>query len=303
VITREERPYLNTREDTPFRFFGNPSLMRSTGETTNGAFALTEHWMMPPGFASPYHTHHLEDEAFYVLEAHVAFVCDGKWSKAGPGTYVFGPREIPHGFKIIGNVPARILLLCAPAGFERFVLEMSEPTTNPPAPLDMAKLARLAVKYKIDLHGPLPAEPEGFGEATEDPKSLNLRWIRAFNERDWKTESAIRGAEFRAYLSGSKDPLDNAAWSGFLDHFTTAFPDSRISVDSWVAEGSSVVARWTLTGTHQATFQGIPPTGREVKFAGIEFNTIVDGKLVEHWSQFDLVSLLQQIGAAQSAGV
>jgi mannose-6-phosphate isomerase-like protein (cupin superfamily) len=99
MIEKLQEPYLNTREDSAFRFLGLPTLMRSTGETTSGAFGLMEHWMMPPGFASPYHTHHREDEAFYVLEGEVAFVCDGNWLKGGPGTYVFGPREIPHGFK------------------------------------------------------------------------------------------------------------------------------------------------------------------------------------------------------------
>jgi quercetin dioxygenase-like cupin family protein len=132
--------------------------MRSTGETTNGAFGLMEHWSMPPGFATPYHLHHLEDEAFYILEGEIAFICDGKWLPAGPGTYVFGPREIPHGFKVVGNAPARMLLLCAPAGFERFVLEMSEPDAAPPAPPDMAKLMTLAAKYKIDILGPLPEQ-------------------------------------------------------------------------------------------------------------------------------------------------
>ncbi len=148
-------PYRSTREDSPFQFLGLPTLIRATGETTNGAFGLIENWMMPPGFASPYHTHHLEDEAFYVLEGKVAFVCDGKWLTAGPGAYVFGPREIPHGFKVVGSVPARLLLLCAPAGFEHFCLELSVPLgdTTPP---DMAKLMAVAAKYKIDILGPLP---------------------------------------------------------------------------------------------------------------------------------------------------
>ena len=65
---------------------------------------------MPPGFASRYHIHHLEDEAFYVLEGDLAVVCDGRWIKAGPGAYVFGPREIPHGLKVVGSVPVRMLL-------------------------------------------------------------------------------------------------------------------------------------------------------------------------------------------------
>jgi uncharacterized cupin superfamily protein len=82
------QPYMNTRGGPAFRFLGLPTLTRSTGETTNGAFGLLEHWAIPPGFATPYHVHHLEDEAFYVLQGEMAFVCDGKWSKAGPGGYV-----------------------------------------------------------------------------------------------------------------------------------------------------------------------------------------------------------------------
>lgn len=152
------QPYLNTREDAAFRFLGIPTLMRSTAETTGGAFGLMEHWSMPPGFASPYHRHHGEDEAFYVVEGELAVVVDGKWLKAGPGTYVFGPREIPHGFKVVGNVPVRMLLLCTPGGFENFVLEQATAMTSPLAPPDMSKLMALAAKYQIDILGPLPEQ-------------------------------------------------------------------------------------------------------------------------------------------------
>jgi mannose-6-phosphate isomerase-like protein (cupin superfamily) len=162
MTATEQKPFLNTRQDPAFRFLGVPSLMRATGETTNGAFGLMEHWEMPPGFASPHHMHHREDESFYVLEGEIAFVCGGQWLKAGPGTFVYGPREIAHGFKVIGNSPARMLLMCNPAGFEGFVLEQATPIAEPPSPPDMGKLMTLASKYGIDIHGPLPEAPEGF---------------------------------------------------------------------------------------------------------------------------------------------
>ena len=300
MTTAVQRPYLNTREEQPFRFLGIPSLVRSRAETTNGAFGLIEHWELPPGFASPYHTHHREDESFYVLEGEIAFVCGGNWLKGGPGTFVYGPREIAHGFKVIGNLPARMLLMCNPGGFEQFVLEQTTPIAEPPSPPDMARLMALAAKYGIDIHGPLPEEPEGFSNvehAACDLKNLNLQWIQAFNTRDWTTESALRSADFRAYLSGVTEPMDNAAWTAFMSAFTSAFPGSQISVESCIAEGDEVVARWMLTGTHQGEFQGIPPTGRTVKFGGIEFNRFVNGKLVEHRCNFDNIALLQQIGA------
>lgn len=159
MIARELQPVLNTRHDSPFRFLGLPTAMLATSETTNGAFGLVEQWMIPPGFASPYHVHRLEDEAFYVLEGEMAFVCGGKWLTAGPGSYVFGPRNVPHGFKVMGDTAARMLLLCAPAGFEKFVLDLSEPEPAPgvpPAPPDIPKLVATAAKYQIDILGPLP---------------------------------------------------------------------------------------------------------------------------------------------------
>jgi hypothetical protein len=48
-----QQPYLNTRGDAGYRFLGVPTLTRATGETTNGAFGMIEHWEMPVGFGSP----------------------------------------------------------------------------------------------------------------------------------------------------------------------------------------------------------------------------------------------------------
>jgi quercetin dioxygenase-like cupin family protein len=114
--------------------------------------------MLPPGFASPYHVHHREDESFYVLQGRVAFVCDGKWLTAGPGDFVFGPKNIPHGFKVTGTTPAQLLLLVSPGGFERFTKDLSEPAGMPPSPPDLAKLVAVAATYGVDILGPLPEE-------------------------------------------------------------------------------------------------------------------------------------------------
>jgi uncharacterized protein (TIGR02246 family) len=173
VSAQDRQPYVNTREDSPFQFFGAPTVMRSTGETTDGHFCLLEHLAMPPGLASPYHVHHNEDEGFYVLEGIVAFLCGQAWRVAGPGTWVYGPREIPHGFRVIGTSPARMLIQCAPAGFERFVRELSLPIDAVPAPPDMALVSVTAAKYGVDILGPLPDLPAQ-ADAAAPPALMTL---------------------------------------------------------------------------------------------------------------------------------
>ena len=162
MSTLVSEPYLNTRNDEAFQFLGLPTLMRSTGETNNGAFGLTEHWDMPPGWSTPHHTHHREDEAFYVIEGEVAFVCGGKWVKGAAGAFVFGPREIAHGFKVIGTGPARMLILNTPSGFENFVLALGQPVSAPPSPSDMQKLVEVAAQFGIEILGPLPPTPSAW---------------------------------------------------------------------------------------------------------------------------------------------
>jgi mannose-6-phosphate isomerase-like protein (cupin superfamily) len=149
-------PYRNTRDDQVFQFLGLPTLVRATSAATNGAFGLIEQPNVPPGFASPYHVHHREDESFYVLQGQVAFVCDGKWLTAGPGDFVFGPKHIPHGFRVTGTAPAHMLLLVTPGGFEQFTKDLSEPASTPPSPPDIAKLVAVAATYGVDILGPLP---------------------------------------------------------------------------------------------------------------------------------------------------
>lgn len=166
MIAHDLQPYLNTRDDEPVSFLGCPTLVRASAATTGGAFGLIEHLTMPPGFASPYHRHKNEDEAFYVLEGQLAFVCDGRWMSGGPGAFVFGPRGIAHGFKVEGSSPARLLLLCTPGGFEQFVLDLGAPMPAPgatPPPPDMARLMAAATEYGIEILGPLPEQDAATG--------------------------------------------------------------------------------------------------------------------------------------------
>ena len=158
MTRNDSAPVLNTREEPPVQFLGTPTWVRASAATTSGAFGLIEN-LLPPGFASPYHRHHREDEAFYVLEGAMAFVCGETWMNAGPGTYVFGPRGIPHGFMVTGATPARLLLLCTPGGFEQFVLDLSTDPSGPPAPPDMPALMAVAARYEIEILGPLPPRP------------------------------------------------------------------------------------------------------------------------------------------------
>ncbi len=293
-------PAMNVPGEAAFRFLGLPTQIRATAESTNGAFGLVDNWDMPPGFASPYHMHHREDESFYVVKGEIAFVIDGKWQRVGPGAFLFGPRDIPHGFKVVGDKPAQMLLQATPGGFEQFVLELGQPLDAPIAPPDFPKLMETAARYGIDILGPLPEEPESISNAaaaSTDPKALNRRWIEAFNDRNWETERAVRTDDFRAILSGAPAPLDNAAWSGFMNAFVAAFPDSSIQIQACISEDDTVVTRWSITGTHRGEFQGIPATGHTVQFNGIEFNRVRDGKIAEHVAQFDLAGLMRQLGA------
>ena len=158
MLTRQE-PYALAHDDgQALWFLGNVlTRVKATGEQTGGAYGLIDQ-VVPAGFASPWHVHHAEDETFYVLEGTLTFLCGETRVVGGPGTFVYGPRGVPHGFRTALDAPARLLVLNTPAGFERFVMELSEPATDvsspPSAPPDLERLMTVAARYDIDILGP-----------------------------------------------------------------------------------------------------------------------------------------------------
>ena len=151
-------PYLLTHEQgESVWFLGSLMLFKATSEETGQTFSLIEQ-TLPPGFAPPLHTHHAEDEAFYILEGSFTFVCGERRWHADAGSFVYLPRDIPHGFLVEGELPARTLQFTFPAGLERFHAEMGEPaqslTLPPMAPPDLAKMQQLAGKYHFEIVGP-----------------------------------------------------------------------------------------------------------------------------------------------------
>jgi predicted ester cyclase len=69
----------------------------------------------------------------------------------------------------------------------------------------------------------------------------------------------------------------------------------RMTLDELVAEGDRVAFRWTMTGKHVGEFAGIAPTGRPVSLTGLNFERVADGKIVEHWSEYDRLALIEQV--------
>lgn len=139
-------------------FLGVLATIKSSAETTAGRVAVIEH-LAPQGSGSPLHVHHNEDEWFYVIDGELTFWVGGQVTVAPGGSFVFGPRDIPHTFSVTSH-EARFLLVTEPGGFEGFVRALSVPAeslTLPPAsvqPPDPARMMTVAADYGIEIVGP-----------------------------------------------------------------------------------------------------------------------------------------------------
>jgi quercetin dioxygenase-like cupin family protein len=141
----------------PFWFLNTLTLNKITGEDTAGGFTIVDH-RVPAGFAPPPHIHHRADEAFFIIDGEFEGFCGEQSWTAGPGSIVFLPREIPHGFAVSQAGPGRTLLILAPAGFDAFVAQLGEPAAElrlpDPSPPDIGRVVELAAAHGITILPP-----------------------------------------------------------------------------------------------------------------------------------------------------
>lgn len=136
-------------------FFGGLTTIKAAGD----GVMVTEQ-LAPRGVGSPLHVHHHEDEWFYVLEGELTIWVDGETHVAPAGSFVLGPRDVPHTFVVSSDV-ARFLLVTEPGDFAGFVRALADPAPGPelppgpPAPPDMELVMATAAQYGLEILGPL----------------------------------------------------------------------------------------------------------------------------------------------------
>ena len=90
---------------------------------------------------------------------------------------------------------------------------------------------------------------------------------------------------------------DKAGVRGLYRSLRAAFPDFRAEIHWQAADGELVTTYKTYHGTHQGTFLGVAPTGRQIHFETVDVMRVRNGKITEHWGVANLFSLMQQLGA------
>jgi quercetin dioxygenase-like cupin family protein len=139
------------------RFFQQTITLLSSAGDTNGVLGAIE-VASPRGAAPPLHVHHREDEAFYVLEGEYSVFVGDDVIAGTPGTWVWGPRDVPHGYQV-HSPRGRHLSFTMPAGFEAFFEEVADLATPSSDPRNaMSGLAAIAARYGVEFLGP-PQSP------------------------------------------------------------------------------------------------------------------------------------------------
>ncbi len=129
-------------------------------------------------------------------------------------------------------------------------------------------------------------------------------------------KALVRRIYDEVFSQGALDVVDEVISADAVDHspppfpmddvrdglkqFTTmlrdAFPDVRVAVNDMVAEDDKVAVYFTVEGTQQGEFMGIPASGKRVSVDGFDLIRVTDGICTEHWGVFDNGSLMEQLG-------
>ena len=122
----------------------------------------------------------------------------------------------------------------------------------------------------------------------------------AVNNQDHDLISEIFAEDLVVHFHGGREEVNGLEeFKAYLDALYEAFPDLTISLKELVGEDDMVAVRFTGTGTHEAEYNGIAPTEKEIQLSGMRFCRFDDGKIAEVWGQRDDLGVLVQLGVVE----
>jgi len=137
--------------------------------------------------------------------------------------------------------------------------------------------------------------------SAEENKAIVRRvYDEVMNQGDLSVVEELFASEYVYHSPGSPDLHGPDGFRQIVAMYRDAFPDLQQHPRAMIAEGDTVVSRWTASGTHQGELMGTAATGKRVGIDGVVITRLSGGKVVEDWELADVMGLLQQLGAIRA---
>jgi predicted ester cyclase len=132
----------------------------------------------------------------------------------------------------------------------------------------------------------------------------SVRFVKTWFEEVWNKgplsaidEMLADGAVMHGLGEAGADASGPAGFKPFVERLRGAFSDIDINADETIEQGDLIASRWVATMRHTGDDLGVAATGRNVTVTGMSIARLQDGKMVEGWNNWDMLSLMQQIEA------
>lgn len=127
----------------------------------------------------------------------------------------------------------------------------------------------------------------------ETNKALVRRFFAAIESGDFQAFDEIVAVEYDDHLAGQARGRDTLR--KYFAGLRSAFPDLRLPITAFVAEGDYVAVLNAVRGTHWGDFLGRQASGKKVDVMAFQLYRIHNGQLAEHWEVADFATLMRQL--------
>jgi steroid delta-isomerase-like uncharacterized protein len=131
-----------------------------------------------------------------------------------------------------------------------------------------------------------------------DNKAIMDKFVQFINTADAKLGEELISPEAIFHVPGRPEPLKGLeGYMMIIGMMRSGFSNIQWTINDLVLDENKVAALFTMTGTHDGTFFGVPPSGKPINVRAINIYQLSDGKIITEYGQPDLMGLMMQIGA------
>lgn len=134
------------------------------------------------------------------------------------------------------------------------------------------------------------------GITEDEANAITDKVLKIWNEADFSAASDLYAP---GYVRHHPTPSANASFDDFKNTVTAlhdSFPDCLFTFNDTLVKNDKIIVFATFTGTNTGLLEELPPTGKKAHVSGVYVFHIVEGKITEEWTYFNLLSYYEQLG-------